>query len=177
MTDATHWAHAARWGRTYQKTRIPEGPSAWTRLGPERRRRLVKACWIVNQTLLVGGWFDPRLHLVLVGFCVAHALLFLGLVGFRPLVFPAQLRLSFLALIAAGVFVPGMQPTLMVPTLGGFALLLAGYCPLARILYLLPWNRTHALTPELALRVFLQKPAPGRFEVRPAELGTAAQPA
>lgn len=37
------------------------------------------------------------------------------------------------------------------------------YCPLARMLYLLPWNRQEDFSVEFVARVFLSPPVEGRF--------------
>lgn len=56
----------------------------------------------------------------------------------RP--FPVQVRLAYLGLLIAG-FLPAMHWIYWVQLVGTSAMVLAGYCPLARMLALAPWNR------------------------------------
>lgn len=74
--------------------------------------------------------------------------------------FPAQTRIAYLALLAAGTwpplaFVHWLQ-------LAGTAVSVAfDYCTLARIVSLMPWNRTGPLTLRLAWRTFASPPVKG----------------
>ena len=53
---------------------------------------------------------------------------------------------------------------LMYITLVGLATnLFLGYCPLARMMYLLPWNRDEAFSAGLLGRVFFSPPVKGQF--------------
>jgi len=49
-------------------------------------------------------------------------------------------------------------------------LVLFGWCPLSRMIYLFPWNREAAFTPQLFMRTFFSGPQPGRFKVAAAPL-------
>jgi hypothetical protein len=71
--------------------------------------------------------------------------------------FPVQLRVTYLALLAI-CFIPSMQWLYWLPMVGTFALVTFGYCLLARVLSLLPWNRHEALSTDLLLRTFLSRP-------------------
>ena len=42
--------------------------------------------------------------------------------------------------------------------------LFLGYCPLARMMYLLPWNRDERFSLNLLAKVFLSAPTPGQFK-------------
>lgn len=59
--------------------------------------------------------------------------------------FPTQVRVAY-ALWMVASFVPELTFMLWIQTAGTTALVLAGYCPLARILILAPWNRSVPLT-------------------------------
>ena len=53
---------------------------------------------------------------------------------------------------------------------GTAVLVLAGYCPLARTLLLMPWNRRAPFTLSLARRVYLTPPVRGSIlQILPAE--------
>jgi hypothetical protein len=54
-----------------------------------------------------------------------------------------------------------------VTTAGVAANVAFGWCPLARLLYLLPWNREEPFDAGLPLRVFFSKPMRGRFRAPP----------
>jgi hypothetical protein len=60
-----------------------------------------------------------------------------------------------------------------VTTIGVLSNLAVGWCPLARMLYLLPWNREEPFELSLLWRVFLSKPVPGRFRPPPGKSSLA----
>jgi hypothetical protein len=77
--------------------------------------------------------------------------------------FPVQVRAAYLAILAAGgwpplVFLHAMQLA------GTTALVVLDYCPLARILSLLPWNRRGPLTLARVKRTFLSPPVNGSVQ-------------
>jgi hypothetical protein len=147
----------------YSKTLVPE--SAWRRMDARWRSRTIWVLWAITLLGLGAGMFDARYWRWVVVFASAHALLALAVLRFRPLVFPAQLRIAYAAWVALGTFVPGLTWMMYVTTAGLAANLAFGYCPLARMLYLLPWNREEPFDAGLPLRVFLAKPVPGRFRL------------
>jgi hypothetical protein len=71
-----------------------------------------------------------------------------------------QIRLAYAALLLV-CLLPFMRWLYWLPALGTTALLVFGYCLMARILSLLPWNRTEPLTPGLLRRTFFTAPAIG----------------
>jgi len=156
--------------RAYAATQTAESP--WTRLNPTFRRRLIFGLWVVTQAGLFAGLLDPGAYEAVIGLTIAHALLFLVLLNFRPLAFPAQLRIAYVGWLALGTYVPALSVMMLITTAGLLANLLFGYCPLARMLYLLPWNRDQPLTARLAVRAFLTPPRPGRFTLEPEAAGT-----
>jgi hypothetical protein len=74
--------------------------------------------------------------------------------------FPVQIRLGYTVLLGAGLL-PLLQWLNWLPAVGTTAFLLFGYCPMARLLSLLPWNRTEALSGDLVRRTFLTPPTLG----------------
>src|SRR5512140_720816 len=146
---------------TYAATLVPDCP--WSRLHPRVRRALVWILWAITWVGLVAGCFDARAWRWVVGFSVAHAAFVLSMVRFRPLVFPAQLRIAYAAWVALGTYVPHMTWMMYVATAGVGANLAFNWCPLSRLLYLLPWNREEPFDAGLPWRVFFSKPVPGRF--------------
>lgn len=83
---------------------------------------------------------------------------FLHLRQVRP--FPVQVRVAYLGLLAVGAM-PWMAWLHGVQLIGTSAMIALGYCPLARMLNLLPFNRDEPLTRALVWRVFVQDPCAG----------------
>jgi hypothetical protein len=71
-----------------------------------------------------------------------------------------QVRLSYLGLLLVGLL-PGLGMLHLLQLLGVNALLVADYCPMARLLVLAPWNRDVPLSMALVRWVLLSPPAPG----------------
>src|SRR5580765_1447415 len=81
--------------------------------------------------------------------------------AWRP--YPVQIRVAFTACLFV-YLTPGLKWMFWVPTLGTLALVLFGYCLMARLLSLMPWNRTQPITATLLRRTFLTAPMPGRAD-------------
>jgi hypothetical protein len=140
---------------------------AWSRLPPALRSRSAWTLWAITWLGLVAGCADARYWRWVVWLSIAHALFMLLMVKVRPLVFPAQLRLAYAAWVAVGTFVPHMRWMLYVTLVGLAANLTFNWCPLSRMLYLLPWNRREPWDAGLPFRAFFSKPVPGRFQAPP----------
>lgn len=74
--------------------------------------------------------------------------------------FPAQVRLAYLALLIIGLW-PPLRIVHWIQLAGTTAMVLTGYCFLARCLSLLPFNRTEPLTGRLLLGTFFSPPVTG----------------
>ena len=74
-----------------------------------------------------------------------------------PLAFPVQIRFAYTVLLIL-CLVPVLRWLYWVPTVGTFALVLFGCCLMARILSLLPGNRTELISLDLMRRTFLTHP-------------------
>jgi hypothetical protein len=92
--------------------------------------------------------------------------------SFRPL--DVQVRIGYLGLLALGSFGP-LGPIHVVQFVGVNALLVADYCPLARLLVLLPWNRRVPLSGPLVRWLLRSPPAPGSIVERLPQGGTLRQ--
>jgi len=75
------------------------------------------------------------------------------------LAMPVQVRIAYGALLAFGT-APGMFWVYYVQLIGTTAMVLFGYCPLVRMLTLLPWNRKGPISGTWLLRLIFA-PAPG----------------
>ena len=71
---------------------------------------------------------------------------------------PVQVRIGYTILLGISIFIPWL---FWLPAIGTTALVTVGYCPLARFLLLMPWNRRVRLSPDFVGRVFLSPPGPG----------------
>jgi hypothetical protein len=131
---------------------------------PEHIRKIVVwSLWFLTWIGLLAGLFDRTVYGVVVAFSVAHALLVLVLHRFRVIAFPVQVRVGYVLWVAIGTYVPYMTVLMYITTLGLIGNLFFSYCPLARMLYLLPWNREEKFSLGLVARVFLSPPVDGRF--------------
>lgn len=157
----------------YSDTIVPRD-SAWARLSPTAQGRLRGALWGITWLGLLAGCFDVSYWRWVVAFSAVHALLMLALVGFRPLVFPAQLRIAYLGWVALGTYAPYSSSMMYITLIGLTANLIVGWCPLARTLYLLPWNRQEPLDLDLLARVFFSGPVAGRFQPPPRRTALAS---
>jgi hypothetical protein len=71
--------------------------------------------------------------------------------------FSVQLRLAYTLLLII-CFFPTARWLYWLPAVSTFALVVFGYCLMARMLSLLPWNRTEPITADLLRRTFLSRP-------------------
>lgn len=130
------------------------------RWGPSMDARIRRLYWQLTALGLAchfAGWTAALpLVLALNAVQVVHVLALRR--SLRPL--DAQVRLGYLALLLLGTIGP-LWPIHVVQFVGVNALLVADYCPLARALVLLPWNRQQPLTPALLRWLALVPPAPG----------------
>lgn len=145
----------------------------WDKIAPTTRRRLTVTLWGLSWLGLLAGLYDTRAYQYVLYGTYAHALLFLVLFRFSIPAFPVQVRIAFSISLSIGVFVPHMHWLLWVNTVGITPNVLLDYCPLVRMLYLLPWNRDEPLSKDYLKRVFLAPPVRGSFQ--PNTATTAAQ--
>lgn len=156
----------------YSATFVPPD-STWARLPPAAQARLRWGLWAITWLGLLAGCFNPVYWRWVAAFSVVHALLMLALVGLRPLAFPAQLRLAYAGWVTLGTYAPYSSSMMYITLVGLTANLLIGWCPLARMMYLLPWNRQEPLDLELLSRVFFSGPVAGRFQPPPRRTALA----
>jgi hypothetical protein len=116
-------------------------------------------CWLASAVLLAawlaGAAWALWALLALCIFQVAYFRLREGRFG----AFPVQVRIAYGLLIACTAWKP-LHWLAYVPTVGTWAQVVFGYCALARLLSLMPWNRREPLTWRLAWRTFAAPPAP-----------------
>jgi bacteriorhodopsin len=126
--------------------------------------------WLVTTALLATGLVGHRS-----GFSAAIALSLAQTIFFwqrhrslQPI--GVQIRLTYTLMLAA-CLAPQLRWLYWLPTVGTSALLVFGYCLLARTLSLLRWNRTEALSFDLLRRTFLTAPVVTRAIRKPGGCG------
>ena len=118
--------------------------------------------WLATVCLLTAGVLGwPTGFLLAIGL-TTFQLTHFGLRGRSFTSFPFQVRLAYLLLLL--VALPGpLQPLYWIPVIGTWAQVLTGYCTMARLVSLLPWNREEAFSSALVRRTFLSRPERGNI--------------
>ncbi|MFW6379011.1 MAG: hypothetical protein ACOCY2_00390 [Guyparkeria sp.] len=116
--------------------------------------------WLVTAMLLSYGLsIDPIGLLLAVGLTVINLGHF-ALRADRLIAFPVQVRFFYLLLLLVAL-PEAMRWLFWVPMIGTWAQVLVGYCTMARLVSLLPWNRREPLTWRLVWRRFVSAPVRG----------------
>lgn len=76
--------------------------------------------------------------------------------------FPVQVRAGYLLLLLVA-WPQGMNWLYWVPMIGTWAQLIFGYCAMARMVSLLPWNRTEPFGWALLKKTFFSRPVKGNI--------------
>lgn len=139
----------------------------WDKIPAKTKDRMVWGMWFITWLGLLAGLLERVFWEYVVFFSATHALLILLLLGLRVTAFPVQVRLAYFAWVAIGTYAPFMEILMYITILGLAANLFLSYCPLARMLYLLPWNREEPFSLDLLKRVFLSPPVTGKFTPPP----------
>jgi hypothetical protein len=116
--------------------------------------------WAATDVLLflgLAGHFDA--------FYLAIALSAVQIVHFRWRTgafdaFPTQVRVAYAGLLLLALL-PPLRWLYWIPAIGTAAQVLFGYCTLARLLSLMPWNRGEPLSWRLVWRTFASRPVKG----------------
>jgi len=119
--------------------------------------------WLVTAILLTFGVIGENL-----GFVLAIGLTIFQLIhyvfreyGIKE--FPVQVRFWYLILLI--VSLPEyMQWLFWVPCIGTWAQILFGYCAMARLVSLWPWNRKESFSLKLLKKIFLSRPIKGSVQ-------------
>ena len=136
----------------------------WDRTPSRVRKLLIWGLWFITWLGLIGGLFDRLYYEYVVIFSAFHAVLFLLISGLNVKPFPVQVRIAYFIWVAAGTYVPYLTVLMYITLVGLATNLFLGYCPLARMMSLMPWNRNEKFSLGLVGRVFLSPPMPGKFE-------------
>lgn len=116
--------------------------------------------WLLTIPLLIVNVAGHRWGMVAaMGLCaVAVGYFWYRLRQIKP--YPVQVRVAYLVWSAVGLL-PGMPWMLWIQLGGTTAMVTVGYCPLIRLLSLLPPNRSKPLTANLVWRAFVKTPCAG----------------
>lgn len=116
--------------------------------------------WLVTAALLSWGVLVDPLGLYLaIGLTVVNLAHFtLRASGVTD--FPVQVRFFYLLLLLIALPEP-MRWLFWVPMIGTWAQVLVGYCAMARLVSLFPWNREAGLTGRMVWRTFFSLPVRG----------------
>jgi hypothetical protein len=133
-------------------------------MSARNKKWAIWSLWFITWMGLIGGVFDRVMFEYVVIFSGAHMLLFLGLFRYSIRPFPVQVRIAYFIWVVVGTYVPYMTILMYITLVGLGTNLFLGYCPLARMMYLMPWNHDSKFSAELIRRVILSPPVPGKFE-------------
>ena len=116
--------------------------------------------WLITATLLTVGVTGNKL-----GFLLAIGLTIFQLFHFiiresDISSFPVQVRFWYLVLLLVAWLDP-LQWLYWIPTLGTWAQIVFGYCTMARLVTLFPWNREELFTVNLLKQTFFSRPVKG----------------
>lgn len=119
--------------------------------------------WLLTAILLTVGVFGNT-----IGYTLAIVLTLFQLIYyiFRKKsikAFPVQVRFWYLILLLLAF--PGiMQWLFWIPCIGTWSQIIFGYCAMARMVSLLPWNRKEVFTMRLLKKTFLSLPVRGSVQ-------------
>ncbi|MGD8560449.1 MAG: hypothetical protein PVF34_10080 [Gammaproteobacteria bacterium] len=116
--------------------------------------------WLATIPLLTVGNLGETNGYVLAGLLTALQIVHFTYREHSIRAFPVQVRIAYLGWFLAGQL-PYMQWMLWVQLIGTSLSVLVDYCPMARLMALVPWNRQHPLTMELVMKVFFSPPVKG----------------
>ena len=116
--------------------------------------------WLVTACLLTAGVagypIGSILAIGLTAFQLCHFIIREGSIT----AFPVQVRFWYLMLLIVALPEP-LQLIYWIPTIGTWAQIIFGYCTMARLVSLFPWNRNEVFSLALIKRTFLSRPVRG----------------
>jgi len=116
--------------------------------------------WLATLSLLAASlsvWYEAIYYAMAL---TAWQYLYFAQRDRNPVAFSAQIRFAYLGLLTFGLWGP-FHFIHYLQLIGTTALVFSGYCPLARTLLLVPWNRRVPFTPSLVRLAYLTPPVRG----------------
>lgn len=119
--------------------------------------------WLVTAGFLTYGVSGNT-----IGFMLAIGLTVFQLIHFivrekSMATFPIQVRFWYLMLLLVA-FIEPLRLLYWIPCVGTWAQIIFGYCAMARIVSLLPWNRDKAFSMSLLKETFFSRPVRGSVQ-------------
>ena len=123
--------------------------------------------WLITGVLLSYGVVaDPMGFVFAIGLTVVHLLHFI--ISKRSVTaFPIQVRFWYLSLLLLAQ-IEGLGWIYWIPAIGTWAQILFGYCAMARLVSLLPWNSNERFSIALIRRTMLACPVKGSIKQKVA---------
>jgi hypothetical protein len=116
--------------------------------------------WLFISAFLTSGVLGWSPGFYAVTFLSAVQLIHFYIKEGKPGAFPVQVRIAYLIFMTAALWEP-IRFLYWLPLLGTWTHIITGYCFLARLLTLMPWNRNGRLSAALVKRTFLTPPMRG----------------
>jgi hypothetical protein len=116
--------------------------------------------WLATVVLLI-GWLGGCQYCIYlaIGLCLVQIVHF-AWHGSSWIAFPVQVRAAYCVLLVAGLWEP-LRPIHWIQLAGTSAVVVFGYCLLARVLSVLPWNRQEPISLPMLTSTFLSLPVRG----------------
>ena len=119
--------------------------------------------WLMTAILLTFGVFINELGFILAIGLTCIQLLHYVIREASIKAFPVQVRFWYLMLLLLSF--PGiMQWLYWIPFIGTWAQIIFGYCAMARLVSLWPWNRNEDFTLKLLIKTFFSRPVRGSVQ-------------
>jgi len=116
--------------------------------------------WFVTAILLTVGVLGKDIGFILAIVLTSFQLIHYIIRGKSIEAFPVQVRFWYLMLLIVSLAEP-MQWLYWVPCIGTWAQIFFGYCAMARLVSLWPWNRNEKLSVKYLVKTFLSRPVRG----------------
>jgi hypothetical protein len=119
--------------------------------------------WLVTAALLTYGVSgNPDGFMLAIGLTVFQLIHFI--IREKSITtFPVQVRFWYLMLLLVSLPEP-LQLIYWIPTIGTWAQIIFGYCTMARLVSLLPWNRSDVFSLALLRKTFFSRPVRGNIQ-------------
>ena len=119
--------------------------------------------WLVTAMLLTFGVLGNESGFILAIGLTTFQLLHFVIREKNIRAFPVQVRFWYLMLLLVSL-PQAMQWLYWVPCIGTWAQIIFGYCAMARLVSLWPWNREQSFTWNLIIKTFFSRPVKGSVQ-------------
>ena len=116
--------------------------------------------WLATIPFLMVGILGEKKGIVIVAILTIFQIFYFLLKERHVLAFPVQVRIGYLSWFGIGLL-PYMEWMLWIQSAGTSLSVLINYCPMARFVALMPWNRKQSLTWHIIVRIMFSRPVKG----------------